>query len=66
MSSDNSLDQRLSFIELSGESRRELQAMAALVNKELPGVLDGFYTKIRATPEVRRFFSSDRRRCRLG
>jgi methyl-accepting chemotaxis protein len=61
MSSNNSLDQRLSFIELAGRDvRSELQGMSALVNKELPGILENFYAKIRATPEVRKFFTNDR------
>ncbi len=60
MAQDNALGQRLQFLDLGEKTRRTLRAMRPLVERELPGILAGFYDKIRATPEVRRHFADDR------
>ena len=60
MSADHSIEQRLRFMNIDGESRAVLKRMKPLIEKELPNALTGFYEKIRITPEVNRFFSDDR------
>jgi methyl-accepting chemotaxis protein len=60
MSNDYALNERLSFIDLDGPARQTLKSLTGLVQKELPGVMDSFYDKIRATPEMRKFFSDER------
>lgn len=60
MTKDRSLDERLDFLGLDDQARKHLRALATTVEVDLPGILDGFYAKIRTRPEVGRFFSSDR------
>lgn len=60
MSSNYDLDQRLDFIELDEAARRHLRQTSGMVAKELPGILTEFYDKIRRTPDVRKFFNTDR------
>ena len=60
MSDEHSIEQRLRFIEFDNRSRQALRSVSSVVESELPGVLSAFYDKVRATPEVRRFFGDDR------
>lgn len=60
MSRNHTLGDRLSFIGLDDKARRALRSLSGFVTRELPNTLDRFYSKVRATPEVRRFFSDDR------
>ena len=60
MSDDNSIDQRLRFINLDTKAKQALRSISSVVEGELPSILSGFYEQIRATPEVKRFFSDDR------
>lgn len=53
------LSGRLSFMELDARSSASIQSLKSLVDRELPIALDKFYQKLRATPEVRRFFDTD-------
>ena len=60
MSKNHALGDRLSFIGLDDRARRALRSLSGFVARELPNTLDRFYSKVRATPEIRRFFSDDR------
>ncbi len=53
------IEGRLSFMGLDGETRRALMDLRPVLEKALPTALDRFYQRIRETPEVSHFFSSD-------
>jgi len=59
MASNDMIDQRLDFLGIDRDARSALRSASGFVAKELPSVLDKFYDKVRATPDVRRFFSGD-------
>lgn len=59
MASKDMIDQRLDFLGIDGEARAALRSASGLVVKELPGVLDKFYDKVRATPDVSAYFSGN-------
>lgn len=58
---DDTLDirNRLEFMDLDGSSAQQIQLLKDVVDRELSSGLDRFYDKLRVTPEVRKFFSSD-------
>ncbi len=60
MSKNHALGDRLNFIGLDDRARRALRSLSGFVTRELPGTLERFYGKVRSTPEISRFFSSDR------
>ena len=53
------IERRLEFMELDTASRASIRSLKALVERELPRGLDKFYSQLRKSPEVKRFFSSD-------
>lgn len=57
--SDHGLSERLHFLGLDARAKETMRGMRRLIEAKLPGVLNDFYRKVRATPEVARFFSSD-------
>ena len=60
MNTDYALSQRLRFLDIDESVRQRLRALKPILARELPLILSDFYDKIRATPDVRRFFSDDR------
>jgi len=50
---------RLNFMALDDAARTSLKALKPILEKELKPALDKFYGKVKATPETKRFFSSD-------
>jgi methyl-accepting chemotaxis protein len=54
---DNALRQRLDFIELDDESRKNLRELRPAISELLGGALDKFYGKLAKTPAVAGFFS---------
>jgi methyl-accepting chemotaxis protein len=59
--SENNVDirDRLEFIGLDETSAQLIQELKPVVERELGNGLDIFYEKLRATPEVKKFFSSE-------
>ncbi len=53
------LDKRLAFMGIDAAARTRLQQLKPLVEKTIGQALNIFYEKVRATPETRRFFSSE-------
>jgi len=58
MSDDRTLGQRLEFMKLDASAREALKSLKPLIDKELPGAIEGLYGQIRKFPEASRFFSS--------
>ncbi len=54
---DNALRQRLDFIELDDEARKNLRELRPTISELLGGALDKFYGKLAKTPAVAGFFS---------
>lgn len=54
-----SIDARMDFMELGEDCSKRIRTLQPLVEKELPVGLDKFYEKVRATPQVNRFFSTE-------
>ena len=59
MSQDHALAARLAFIGVDDASRAALREVQPLIARVLPGILDGILRPHRATPEAKRFFSSE-------
>ena len=53
---ESSLDQRLRFLEFGPEARAALASVRPVIDKLIGPSLDRFYAKVRATPEMARFF----------
>ena len=60
MTTNYDLNQRMSFMRLDEPSSRALRSIKPILERSLPGALDGFYGQLRQYPEVKRFFSDDR------
>ncbi|MBL8774020.1 MAG: globin-coupled sensor protein [Phenylobacterium sp.] len=58
MSDDNSLNERLSFIQLDAEARESLVASRPVIEKAIDESLERFYAQIRRFPATARFFST--------
>jgi methyl-accepting chemotaxis protein len=58
-SSDSNLANRLEFMQLDTKGRERIRQLKAVIDRELPAGLDKFYEKLRATPEVKRFFETE-------
>ncbi len=56
---DSDLHGRLAFIELDASALNRIRSLKSIVERELPGALDRFYDRVRATPEVRKFFRDE-------
>jgi methyl-accepting chemotaxis protein len=50
---------RLEFIQLDAAGRARIASLKKVIEKELPAGLDKFYSQLRQSPEVKRFFASD-------
>lgn len=50
---------RMDFMGLTSENCEEIKSIKPIIERELPNALDIFYAKLRKTPEVAKFFSSD-------
>ena len=59
MSQDHSVSDRVAFMGLDDQARQALRGLRPLISKEIGPALDGFYGKVRATPETRKFFRDD-------
>jgi methyl-accepting chemotaxis protein len=60
MTTNNDLNQRMSFMRLDEPSGRALRSIKPIIERTLPGALETFYGQVRQYPEVKRFFSDDR------
>ncbi len=58
MSSNDTISERLSFMNLNPEVQQRLRSVKPILMKALPGILDAFYSQVQAFPETRKFFSS--------
>src|SRR5512139_1583326 len=58
MSDRDSLNQRLEFLELEAGAPA-LRSLRPAIEKALGPALDGFYEKVKATPELARHFKDD-------
>ena len=56
---DQEIHKRLAFMQLDAEGQKAIRRLQSIVDRELPHGLDKFYSQLRQTPEVKRFFSSD-------
>ncbi len=53
------LAEQMEFTQLDAESCARIRRLKSIVERELPFALDRFYDRVRATPEVKKFFSDD-------
>jgi methyl-accepting chemotaxis protein len=53
---DTSIDTRLNFIRMDGETRSMLRSMRPMIARVLPGILDEFYAHVTKYQDVARFF----------
>jgi methyl-accepting chemotaxis protein len=58
-SSNVALADRMGFMQLDAKGCERIRQLKSIVDRELPTGLDKFYERLRATPEVRRFFEND-------
>jgi methyl-accepting chemotaxis protein len=58
VSSSDSLNDRLNFIQLDAEARRNISNAKPVIMRDLPSALDKFYGQVKSFPETRKFFSS--------
>ncbi|MBU1376132.1 MAG: globin-coupled sensor protein [Alphaproteobacteria bacterium] len=56
---DSQLQERLDFIGMDTAARGALRDLQPLIKREIGGALDGFYARVRETPETRRFFGNE-------
>ena len=59
MTKSSQIQERLDFIGLDNRGVERLRSMRGFITEAIGPALDVFYTKIRKTPEVQRFFTSD-------
>jgi len=50
---------RMKFMELGADRSERIKKLQSVIERELPVGLDKFYDKVRVTPEVSRFFSTE-------
>jgi methyl-accepting chemotaxis protein len=50
---------RMEFMELDEKARERIRQLKSIIDRELPRGLDKFYARLRATPEVQRFFEGE-------
>ncbi|MCW2283285.1 methyl-accepting chemotaxis protein [Rhodoblastus acidophilus] len=55
----DALNDRLRFMQMDAGASAAVRKIKPLIERELPGALDAFYEQVRATPETRKFFSSE-------
>ena len=54
----HSVAQRISFIEINEKTRTTLKSLKGFVSHAMPEALDAFYSKVKVTPAVAKFFKS--------
>jgi methyl-accepting chemotaxis protein len=59
MSLDQTLAARLAFSGVDAATRASLCELQPLMARVLPGILDTFYARVRATPEARKYYISE-------
>jgi len=59
MSDSTALNERLSFIQLDGDTRQALATAKPVIEDALSSSLDAFYAQVRAYPAVSRFFNTE-------
>ena len=57
--SDNTIGERMSFMQLDPKSVDALKALKPLIERELPKALDVFYGQVRSFPQTRGFFKDE-------
>jgi methyl-accepting chemotaxis protein len=60
-SNADALNERLQFMKMDARTSAAMRKIKPVIERELPGALDRFYDQVRATPDTRKFFSSDSR-----
>ncbi|TAL37634.1 MAG: globin-coupled sensor protein, partial [Phenylobacterium sp.] len=60
MSESNAIGERLDFIGLDRQSRDTLRSLRPFIEAEIQPALQAFYTRVRQTPAVNRFFRDER------
>ncbi|AYV46011.1 globin-coupled sensor protein [Caulobacter flavus] len=60
MSQDYALSDRVAFMGLDNRARAALRALRPLIEREIGPALKGFYDRVKATPETRKFFGDER------
>ena len=58
-SANDSLRERLDFIQFAPSQRDALAREGAIIERLLPGALDALYAQVRATPQTRRHFAGE-------
>jgi methyl-accepting chemotaxis protein len=58
-SNADALNERLQFTRMDARTSAAILKVKPLIERELPLALEKFYEQVRATPETRRFFSSE-------
>lgn len=53
------IEERLDFVDFTGEQRKVLAGMLPLIKDTLGGALDKFYAKAKVNAETSRFFASE-------
>ena len=61
MVGSDSIGERLSFMQLDSEARRNILAIKPIIMRELPGAMERFYVQVQAFPQTQRFFASQDR-----
>lgn len=59
MSTQNSLSERLNFLNLGQQVQARLREMKSIVMSALPDALDAFYAQMRTVPETAKFFPDE-------
>lgn len=58
MNDAHAMETRLAFVGMNSETRAVLRALAPLIAKELPRILDQFYAQVARFPETAKFFAN--------
>ncbi len=53
------LPERMEFTQLDTETCARIRRLKSMIERELPFALDKFYDRVRATPDVKKFFAND-------
>jgi methyl-accepting chemotaxis protein len=59
MTNNAGLNERLAFMQLDAAAQADIRGVKDIVRARLPGILDGFYDQVRATPQTRSFFPDE-------
>jgi methyl-accepting chemotaxis protein len=58
-SSNANLMELMQFLQIDSKNCERIRQLKSIIDRELPNALDKFYDRLRATPQVRRFFEND-------